>query len=204
MRITNRDREILRFINEVGYCTTEQLGRWFSIKMRRLYKVMERLIKAKLVMHERIYFNKPGIYFLTNQGAKFTSLPAIDKVSKGVFDHQLIMIDLILKLRNMYPDATWVSERHLKYQKFLYGVGRFGHISDGIFIFPDDRKVAIEVELTLKAKHRLEKILRAYGGQLEISEVWYFCNEDVMRGVAALSAKRSFVKIYSLKGFLHG
>ena len=74
----------------------------------------------------------------------------------------------------------------------------------GYLNFSDEKKIAIEVELTMKGGDRLEKILRGYGGQTEISEAWYFCADSVMRKVAALSKKRSFVKIYSIKEFLHG
>jgi len=204
MRMTKRDMEVLKFINDVGYCTAVQLARRFGLNMRWMYKLMKRLVNGGLVGHTRIYFKNPGVYFLTLQGSRFTSLSMIDGISKGVYDHQLMLVDLVIKLREVYPDSTMVCERHLKQQKFQYGIGKLGHIADGVLIFPDDKKVAIELELSMKGKQRLEKIFRAYGAQLNISEVWYFCVDEVRRGVSALSERKSFIKVFSLKEFLHG
>lgn len=203
MKLTKRDKEILQFINAVGWCIEPQIGRRFSIRWWIVYRIMKRLIRAGLVIHKRLYFEFHGIYFLSSQGASFTDLPPIDRISKGIYDHQKVLIDVILKLRELYPDATWISERHLKQQKFQYGVGRMGHVSDGLILFPDGKKIAIEVELSQKSRRRLERIFRAYGGQTAIREAWYFCADETMRLVTTLAGKKVFIKIYSLKEFLH-
>lgn len=203
MRLTARDREILKFINAVGWCTAPQLEKRFSIKWWIVYRLMKRLLRAGLVMHQKVSFELHGIYYLTSRGASHTDLPPIERVSKGIHDHQQVLIDVILKLRQKYPDAIWISERHLKQQKFHYGLGKSGHISDGVLIFPDETKISIEVELSLKSKRRLEGILRAYGGTLAYREAWYFCSDNVIRGVKALAGKKPFIKIFSLEEFLN-
>jgi hypothetical protein len=96
------------------------------------------------------------------------------------------------------PEAQWVSERRLKRDRFAKGIGRTGHIADGLLVFPDDRHIAIEVELTMKGKLRLEKIFRAYGGQFEIKEVWYFCSPDILPKIRKAAEKRSYIKIHGL------
>lgn len=88
-------------------------------------------------------------------------------------------------------------------KKFYYGVGRSGHVSDGVLIFPDGSKVSIEVELSLKSKQRLRGIFNAYAGTLAYKEVWYYCANTVVRGVTAMAGKRSFIKIHSLEDFLN-
>lgn len=203
MRLTARDRDILKFINAVGWCTAPQIQERFEMKWWTFYRVMKRLLKAELVVHQQVKFEWHGDYYLSSLGAGYTDLPPIDRISKGIYDHQKILVDVILKLRKLYPDAVWVSERHLIQQKFQYGVGRGGHISDGVLIFPDDKKIAIEVELSLKSKQRLRGIFNAYAGTLAYKEVWYYCADTVMRGVTALAGKRSFIKIYSLREFLN-
>lgn len=203
MRLTARDREILKFINAVGWCTAPQLEKRFRMKWWIFYRVMKRLIRAGLVVHYQVKFVWHGVYYLSSLGAGYTDLPPIERISKGVFDHQQILVDVILKLFEMYPDAVWVSERHLIQQKFQYGVGRAGHVADGVFIFPDGKKVAIEVELSLKSKERLRKIFNAYAGTLAYKEVWYYCADTVMSGVTKLAGKKSFIKIYSLQEFLN-
>lgn len=203
MKLTERDREILKFINAVGWCNASQLGRRFGMKWWIVYRVMKRLVNADLVLHEKMSFEFFGVYYLTYKGASYTDLPHIEKISKGGYDHQKALIDVILKLRDMHPEATWVSERHLKQQKFLYGVGRFGHVSDGVFIFPDEKKVSIEVELSRKSRRRLQGIINSYAGTLTYKEVWYFCEDEVMSKVAAVVGKKSFIKIFSLREFIY-
>ena len=158
---------------------------------------------AGLVIHQKAGLNKYGIYYLNSRGAGYTDLPPVERISNGIFNHQKNLVDVILKLREMYPDAIWVSERHLIQQKFYYGVGRSGHVSDGVLIFPDGSKVSIEVELSLKSKQRLRGIFNSYAGTLAYKEVWYYCADTAIRGITALAGKRSFIKIYSLREFLN-
>ena len=155
VKLTNRDIGIIKFINNVGYCTPFQLRRRLKCRIKNVYKIVGRLIDAGLVRHQRIYHDKPGIYYLTSAGARHSPLPAIDRVSKGIYDHQIKLVDLMIKLQERYPDTEWVTDRYLVQQKFYYGVGRGGHVADGLLIFPDERKVAIELELSVKGKRRL-------------------------------------------------
>ena len=203
MKITKRDIEIIKFINEVGFCLTPHLCQRFSIKYWRLYKIMRRLIVAGLVVHKRTFHGQPGVYFLTKEGAGFTDLPVVDKVSYAIYEHQVMLTSVILKLVKKYPDANWISERQLIHEKFYDGIGKRGHISDGIFQFPDGKQVAIEVELSSKGKHRIERILKFYAAQLAIKEVWYFCAKGVIPVITALADKKPFVKVHSVDEFLH-
>lgn len=204
MKLTLRDREVLQFINAVGWCTAPQLKKRFSVSLPIAYRIMRRLMEARLVLHQEAGRNAYGIYYLSSLGAGYTDLPPIERISNGIFHHQKKLVDVILKLCEIYPDAVWVSERHLIQQKFYYGVGRSGHVSDGVLIFPDGSKISIEVELSLKSQQRLRKIFNAYAGTLAYKEVWYYCADNVMRGVTAIAGKKSFIKIFSLRGFLNG
>lgn len=202
MRITKRDIEIMRFINEFGFCITPHLERRFAIRNWRVYQLMKRLVDAGFVQQRRIFHGQPNVYYLTNEGAEFTDLPAIDRISSGTYEHQIAMTSVAIKLLELYPMATWVSERKLKYDKFFLGIGVRGHISDGVIILPDNRQISIEIELTLKGKHRLEGILKSYASQLTFKEVWYFCTPSVIPTLTNLIVKKQFIKIYPLQEFL--
>jgi hypothetical protein len=203
MQLTKRDREILIFINETGICVMPQIQKEFDLKFPRNYQVMKRLVDGGFVMHDQIFKKQHGIYYLTNKGAEQTPLPALSNVSLGGYRHQLLITDIRQKLRTKYPDTKWISERYLKQQKFYYGLGKTGHIADGMLVFPDQKKIAIEVELSLKGKYRLENIFSAYGGQLEIDEAWYFCVDQLIRPLTSLSTNKSYIKIHSLEEFLY-
>ena len=203
MKLTKRDLEILQFINACGYCNVLQLGKRFSMKWWIVYRRMSRLINAGFAVHRRIYFEGKGVYYLTSHGAGYTDLPPIDGISKGGYDHQILLIDLVLKLQDIHPEVAWISERHLKQQQFFYGVGKLGHVADGLLVFPDNRKVAIELELTQKSRLRLEKILRGYGAKIEIDEVWYFCSDNLISAVSDLSKNKTYIKVFSHKEFIN-
>lgn len=202
MLITDRDVEILNFINEFGFCEMPQIEKKFGVKTPRSYKVMQRLVKAGLVSHERVFYNRHGAFYLTHEGAKHTPLPAISNLPKDIYKHQLTIMEVYFKLIQLYPDAVWVSERVLKRDKFTEGIGKSGHIPDGKMIFPDHREIAIEVELTLKSRRRLEQIFRAYSAQFKIAEVWYFCSEKVISSLSKASANKSYIKIHKLEEYL--
>jgi len=202
MKLTSRDKEILQFINAVGWCIAPQIGRRFSIKWWIVYRRMMQLKKAGLVEHLRMSIEYHGVFYLTHQGAKYTDLPPVDGISKGIYDHQRMLVDVVLTLRERYPDAAWISERHLVHEKFFNGIGKSGHVSDGLLIFPDEKRVAIEVELSVKGRRRIEGILKSYSGQLDIKEVWYFCSPSALSMLTSLSFKKSFIKIFPIKEFL--
>lgn len=128
--------------------------------------------------------------------------PSIKTISLGIYNHQLTIIEVYIKLMQQYPDALWISERYLKREKFMKGIGKRSHIADGMLIFPDQKQIAIEVELTTKGESRLHQILKCYASQFSINEVWYFCSSPAINKVAKLAADLRYVKVYSLQQFL--
>lgn len=76
--------------------------------------------------------------------------------------------------------------------------GNKEHIPDGILILPDEKRIAIEVELTVKARERLLGILTDYVVDKTIHEIWYFCLPKVLTVVNAVSADLSKIKTYLL------
>jgi DNA-binding PadR family transcriptional regulator len=202
MRVTERDIEMVRFINEFGFCDMSQIEKRFSISRPYGYEIMQRLVKQKFVKHERVFHGKPGIYTVTHKGAQYTDLPPLDKLYVGQYDHQLSIVNVYLQLRQQYPDAEWISERQLKHDKFRDGVGKKGHVSDGILQWVCGKRVAIEVELTRKGKNRLEKILKSYIAQFAFQEVWYYCAPHVIPALMILTEKMPFIKVYDLTEFL--
>ncbi|BBB14769.1 uncharacterized protein RVIR1_10270 [Candidatus Rickettsiella viridis] len=202
MKLTSRDVDILRFINEFGFCEMPQLNQRFGLRKPRNYQVINKLIRHHLVQHERIFYKQHGLFRLTAAGARFTPLPPLHRVPLANYRHDLTVLTLYLKFRDLYPDVTWISERKLKHDKYKLGVGQHGHLPDGVLVFPDDKQIAIEVELSHKSKLRLDDILKSYASQFSIQEVWYFCKESMQPRLQEATKAMSFVKIYLLKHFL--
>jgi hypothetical protein len=84
----------------------------------------------------------------------------------------------------------------------MKGIGKYGHIADGILILPDQKQNVIEVELTTKGERRLNQILRGYCAQPAIHEAWYFCSPQAINKVSKLAEKLPFIKVRSLQEFL--
>lgn len=199
IRITERDLEILNFINDFGFCEMPQLEQRFKLRKPKNYMLINRLIKVGLVKHERLFYGRHGVYRLTRKGARHTELPPLTKIVLGNYKHDLKLIEVYLKLRVLYPEAQWISERKLKREKYCDGVGKRGHLPDGVLIFPDGKEVAVEVELTAKDKYRVERILKWYSSKLDIKEVWYYCLPSIVSYMQNKAARMTFVKVRSLE-----
>ena len=202
MQLTNRDIEILKFINEFGFCEIVQIEKKFGLKKPRCYQVMQRLIKANLVIHERVFHARNGVFYLTYQGATTcTDLPSIKNIPKDNYLHQLTIIEIYFQLMHLFPQATWISERRMWREKDVYSVShRKGveHLADGVLVFPDDKQVAIEVELSMKSRKRIEDIIVSYVLHRRLKEVWYFCSPEIIERVRKAAGKWDHVKIHGL------
>jgi len=153
-----------------------------------------------------VFQGQHGVYRLSKMGAAYTDLPAPARITLTNYTHSLAVIDVYLHLRNHYPDAEWLSERHLIYAKFADRAGKRGHLPDGILLLTDDggkeRKIAVEVELRSKAKMRIEKILKWYTTQFDFKEVWYYCPQRLADALQSVVTSMPFVKIHSLQKIL--
>src|SRR5579862_1894816 len=140
--LTKRDLEILNFINQFGFCEMPHLDRRFGLNKPFNYKLMGRLIRRGLVKHKRVFYDRHGVYWLSRDGASHTPLPPIKKIPVGIYRHEVLLIELYFELTKRYPEAKWIGERELIWDKFSEGVGQKGHVADGMLIFPDGKKVA--------------------------------------------------------------
>lgn len=202
MVITKRDIQLLKFINEVGFCNILHIEQFLNLTRRRSYQLIERLQKAALVRRVGPYFGRYHIYLLTIPGAAYTDLPALIHVPISKFAHDLKLIQLYFELRTTYPEAALLTERQLAQQKYGNGVGQKGHLADGLLLF-SDKRVAIELELSVKSRRRLEKIFAEYGTQFDIDEVWYFCASNLKHLLLPYTVQWPFLKLISIEEFLH-
>ena len=202
--VTDKEKEILQFVNEFGFCDIGHVMRRFGIGRSRCYSHMQLLIRLGLIIHSRIRQNEPGVYCLTHKGGQLivSDLPQQGKIPLPIYHHQLTVIDVYLKLREHYPEASWTTERRLLQEKFTTGFGKKDHLPDGVLVLPADSHIAVEVEISNKRKSKLEDIVMGYALQVTYKEVWYFCSPWVISAVRSVSSNMPFVKVYSLPEFL--
>jgi hypothetical protein len=164
MMYENRDVKIIKFINEFGFCELPQIEKQFELSRHRAYKIMQRLTTRGYIKHERIFYHRHGVYRATRLGAEITGYPMLDKVPAGIYEHQLAVIETYIQLIRQYPDASWMTERVMRRTGYMPGRRRDKHYADALLYMPDGSQIAIEVELTMKSKRRLEEIFRVYMG----------------------------------------
>lgn len=199
MQVTERDVEIMKFINEFGFCEILQIEKKFSMKKSRCYQVMKRLVSDNLVIHQKIFHAAHGIFYLTKKGALYTDLPPLFNIPKDNYAHQLAVIEIYFNLSKQYPLAEWVGERRLKRDKHVTSYRKKIHLADGMLLFPDGKEVAIEVELTMKSKRRIFEILSGYSSSFHITEVWYYCAPEIFTRMSQLTEKKTHIKVHSLR-----
>lgn len=183
-KLTERDLEILRFIVRFGTVTMEQIKAyafWYGGGMggvepasdSAVYRRLRRLKSLELVKHERVLWNKPGIYRITEPGARYADVelpPA--RVDLSRLYHHLEVVDLSLEvLGKMESGHHWATEREVRQELLNRGRGssgkmgsgsKTGRIPDGLLISPNGERVAIELELTQKRTDDYRKILKGY------------------------------------------
>ncbi len=135
-------------------------------------------------------------------GAKYTNLPPLKKIPIVHYQHHLTVINIYLILRKSYPEVTWMSERYLIRNNSRQR-NKKKHFADGELIFATNKRIAIEVELSLKGKKRVDDILKSYATQSDIEEVWYYCPNNILPFIQPIAAKWSFVRVNSLEDFYY-
>jgi len=196
--------EILRLLNEFGFCDIRHIVKRFDVKKTVAYESMRTLIQYGLVTNARVIKYHPRAYFLTPKGIDLLKLdlPFIRRIPLNIFEHQLAVIDVYLTLRKIHPEAIWVSERRLVRDKYSSDLKMNDHLPDGALIFPQGYQCDIEVERSLKARNRLEEILIGYGLQQIYREVWYFCSKGIMPALNEFASNMPYIKIYNLSEYM--
>lgn len=97
--------------------------------------------------------------WLTRRGQSLAGIDyAVWRPNAGMLAHIAAVTDVRLHVRDRHPGAEWVCEREL-YRELAGEPGGRRHRPDGIVVL-DGQEVAVEVELVLKRRARMEAIMR--------------------------------------------
>lgn len=203
-QITERDREILRFLLGYGMATAEQIRReFFGRSPNGAYRRLKALEELGLVRAERVFFGEPGVYLATEPGARLADvdLPPPRRYRERLY-HTLEIVEHSWWLRqDAYEEIEeWVCERKIRHDRMVdrreeddgrMGRGAsVGRIPDGIAILSNGTEIAMELELTPKRKASYRRIFDSYERQIAADEVhlvrFYFTSRQTMRRVEAI------------------
>lgn len=194
--LTERDREIVRWITRHGLVTAELVGRRFfwrpdtkSYGQWATYRRLRALQTLGLVLADKPYANKPEVFRVTREGARLADVglrPAPLVLSQ--LDHTIALVWLTeyLLADPKNKGAELETERELRavrYREFREGARSpaHGRAPDAILRIPARsagaqgiKTVAVELDLSRKDRRTRERMILQYDQEPDVSEVWWF------------------------------
>lgn len=197
MIFTPRDAEILRWINGHGFATGRQVADWLDIRYQSIHPRLKFMAETNYLTTKRVGHNLLALR-LTKSGVTQCGddLPPLKTIRFGSFFHDLQLIDLVTRL-SQETGGQFTTERRLRQERGLKGVGLPTHIPDGLLKLDGKPPIAIELELSAKGWRRLQGILQNYAADFDIGEVWYFAGNDALRRRLERAAEGyAFVRVH--------
>ncbi|QMV00850.1 MarR family transcriptional regulator [Devosia sp. D6-9] len=177
MKVTERDVGLIRRINAHGFMSVDQIASFWRVDFSTAARRVRKLIEAGLLHRMTMPFLDARPLVATPTGCNLAGdhIPHVAGIRTGTFRHDALLPDLGLSLERKFS-AAFETERQIKMR-----IGKAPHLPDGILHMPGGRKVAIELELTQKARRRLARIMDFHAANLEIDAVWYVVLDEAMR-----------------------
>ena len=207
MKLEPRDEKIMRVIYEEQFLLLKTISKYFfrdsfqSASVRIL-----KLIQLKLLRYEILNLpNQPKVARLTPNGVRHSksispfSIPQKKKVALSTFTHDALLSITRLELINSF-DAQWVPEKAMKAQDFK-------KIPDGILLFASGRRIAVELENTVKGAKRYEQMWREWEAH-DFFLVLYVATTDVVyraleRRMNLFQSSKLRLGLITLEGLTH-
>lgn len=150
----------MRVVGEQYAVTLQQLARLMHRSAHAARWLRARWERAGWARGRAVLDGEPVFVWLTRRGHGIGGIDyAVWRPNTGMLAHIAAVTDVRLDVLRRHPGAEWVSERELHREVAADPGGRQRHRPDGLVVL-DGREVAVEVELTLKRRARIESIMR--------------------------------------------
>lgn len=201
-RLTDRDLELLEFVAAQRFVLAAHTRRWLGASDVVAYRRLSGLVDVGLLSYRRIFHAQPGCYLVTNGGLAVIDSelprPTIDlrtyRHDLGVVwlwlaahDGQFGSVEQLLTERQMRSHDQGAGVTAIERVGVpVEGYDRSGrpriHYPDVLVVAPDGGRVALELELSVKGRRRLERILVGYSCERRVRSAVYLTDS---RAVAA-------------------
>jgi hypothetical protein len=187
--LTERDMTITEWIGRQGAVRAEHVMTRFSIGRTVTYRLLHELAEFGLVRRHRLLYNDGGLLTATAEGLRCAGLDRLTpaRLSLALVPHMIASAALAAELEPQLAYETLLSDREHRAAENAAGQpiasaitgshenGHNGlHRPDFALVRRDgDEVIAVEVELTLKNRTRLERILRGYLRNQNVAVVRY-------------------------------
>lgn len=180
--VSRRDLEALGWVCEQYAVRGDQLTAWLGCNLRTVQRVVARLHEQRLVEVQRVLVGEPAWVIPTAKGLRACGLSfGLWRPRLGALAHVAAVTDVRLHIRASAPEVEWISERVLAREKR----SPQEHLADGVVVM-DGRRIAIEVELTVKSKRRTRAIIGELTGRYDA--VLYYCAPGPHRLIGELAS----------------
>jgi hypothetical protein len=210
MLLTARDRGLVEWIGRFGAVEAEQVMGWFGIGRTAAYRRLRSCVAAELLTHVRLLHGEPGLYAATRAGLAWAGLGDFEpcRVSIALVRHVQASARATVVLALREPGMDVVHEREIRAAERAQGrtlasvaVGSLGeersrwHRPD-LLLAPregGELPTAVELELSVKSRRRLEAICRGYARSQLFASVRYYAEPEPARAVMrAIATTRTY------------
>jgi hypothetical protein len=160
IRIVERDYKIFREIERWRVCLGRHIRELAGFGVQRTCDSrLRKLIDAGFITRKKILYGVPSIYSNTSKAKNMAGLPGrSDKIRIEQIGHDIMVLDTAIYIHK----ATGIPFDAMQTEKQLHMQDGFGvrkHRPDFVF-FKGNEKYCVELELSLKAKSRLENNIK--------------------------------------------
>lgn len=157
MRLTERDYIVLKQLDRWRFCLSRHLQYLSGFSSQRTTdRRLKMLREAGYIQRQKILYGVPHLYSITHQGKLLIHTSVKNekiKIDKIIHDISVLDTAIYFMLKYRVNPEDILTEKELHRQD---GFSIRKHQPDFV-IQNQDKKTCIEIELTLKAKNRLEK-----------------------------------------------
>jgi len=183
-----RDLAVLTWLAEQYGARTEQLEVLLGSGPRTVQRVIARLREAGLIEVRRLLVGESAWAIPTSKGLRTTGQGfGLWRPGIGLLAHVAAINEVRLHIQSRSPQSEWLPERLLAKECHPRE-----HLPDGVVI-TDGQRVVIEVELTVKSRRRMDRILDELSGSYDT--VLYWCAPGPHRQLCELADSGRWPKL---------
>lgn len=208
-----RDQEMVRFVGRHGVVSVEHVMEAMGVGRTAAYRRVAACIEGRLLERLAVLRSEPSLLRATRSGLRYAGLGLpVATVSPGAIRHSLICASVAQRVVRANGESAVMTERELVLAERIEGEtiasaevgrprgGRARLHRPDLVVFKEGGRIAVEVELTPKAPHRLDELIRAWRRALCVKEVHYLCepgqtHRAVERAVARVRADQKVTVI---------
>jgi hypothetical protein len=198
VRASGRDLELLELVGEQYAVTVPQLAWLIGRRVDTARSLRDRWKRAGWVNSGLLSTEAPSFVWLTGRGAAGVESPfRVWQPNHGLALHIEAVTEIRLLLERRLRLGEWECERAVAQRLSADRGQRYrGHLPDAV-LRTGGRRVAVEVELSLKNRTRLEEIAEKLSRDYD--RVWYFAAPRVLRAVRKIAAENPWpvIDVYS-------